>query len=104
MKKVKLIVAMIALCGFVLGGCATYLPGGSIYTGVQGPIGTAAGNVKYSKVGKASAKSVLGFVAFGDCSIQTAVKNGGIKKIKYIDWDVDNILGIGTYTTTVYGD
>jgi hypothetical protein len=33
------------------------------------------------------------------------MKNGGITKIHYIDWDVKNILGIiGTYKVTVYGE
>jgi hypothetical protein len=61
-----------------------------------------AGPVQYSKVGKAEAKTVLGIVATGDCSIATAARNGGITKSTYVDWEVESILGIGTYTTTVY--
>ena len=58
-----------------------------------------------SKVGKATATSVLGLVATGDSSIKTAAANGGITKIKYVDYEVENILGIyGKYTTVVYGD
>ena len=57
----------------------------------------------YSKVGTAKATSILGMVA--DCSIKTAAANGGIKTIKYVDYDTKNTLGIyGEYTTTVYGD
>jgi histidinol dehydrogenase len=105
MKKIKLMMAIVALGCFVLGGCASYLPNGAIYTGMKGPVAGADGSVKYTKVGKAEAKSILGLVATGDCSIDAAVKNGGIKTIKYIDWEVENILGIiGTYTTIVYGD
>ncbi|MBU0634713.1 MAG: TRL-like family protein [Candidatus Omnitrophica bacterium] len=63
------------------------------------------GGMTYSKVGTAKATSILGMVATGDCSIKTAAANGGIKTIKYVDYDAKNILGIyGKYTTTVYGD
>lgn len=100
----KLLVVMALAC-FVLGGCASYMPLGVIYTGVQGPMAAGGGAVKYSKVGKSEAQSVLGIIATGDASIQTAVKNGGITTIKYVDYHVENILGvIGKYTTTVYGD
>jgi hypothetical protein len=50
-------------------------------------------------------KSYLGMIAVGDCSIETATKNGGITKINHVDWKVKNTLGfIGEYTTTVYGE
>ncbi|RLC29167.1 MAG: TRL-like protein family [Deltaproteobacteria bacterium] len=105
MKKVKLIIAAIALSSFILGGCASYLPNGFVYTGVKGPIATGPTSVKYTKVGKAEAKSILGLVATGDASIETAARNGGIRNIKFVDWQVENILGIiGHYTTIVYGD
>lgn len=104
MKKIKMVFAvMIAGC-FLLSGCSSYLPKGSIYTGVKEPITAGARSVKYSKVDKAEAKTVLGIVATSDFSIATAAKNGGMTRIKYVDWEVESILGIGTYTTTVYGD
>ncbi len=102
MKKIFI---CLVLAGFLFGGCASYYPMGMLVTQVQGPMAAGPGSVKYSKVGKATAQSVLGLVATGDASIQTAAKNGGIKKIKYVDYHVENILGIiGKYTTVVYGD
>lgn len=102
MKKILIIMA---LFGLILGGCASYYPLGMIYTEVQGPMAAADGPVKYSKTGTAEAQSVLGLIATGDCSIKTAARNGDIKRIKYVDYHVNNILGIiGRYTTTVYGD
>jgi uncharacterized protein YcfL len=101
----KKLCAVLMLAGFVLGGCASYQPMGVIYTKVDAGIAAGEGPVGYSKVGKAEASSVLGLVATGDASIQTAVKNGNIKTIKYVDYHVENILGvIAKYTTTVYGD
>jgi len=78
---------------------------GVIYTEVSGSVAAGPGPANYSKVGKAEAKSVLGLVATGDASIKTAAQNGNIKTIKYVDYHVENILGvIGKYTTIVYGD
>ena len=86
-------------------GCASFLPTGFIYTEVKAPVGAGETDGSYSKVGTAIATSVLGIVATGDASIRTAMQNGGIKKISFIDYDVKNILGIyGEYKTTVYGD
>jgi len=105
MKKMKGLCALFALAAFVLGGCASYLPMGVLYTQVNGPAGAGGGPASYTKVGTAQAQSVLGLVATGDASIEAAVKNGNIKTIKYVDWHTENILGIiGTYTTKVYGD
>ena len=86
-------------------GCATYLPHGGIFTEVTAPISVTESDFSHTKVGTAMATSVLGLVATGDASIRAAANNGGIKKIKHVEYSVKNILGvIGEYTTTVYGD
>lgn len=104
MRKIKVLLLAIPLFALVLSGCATYMPAGALYVGAKGGI-AAADSTSYSKVGKSQATSVLGLVATGDASIQTAARNGGITKIKYVDYEVENILGIyGKYTTIVYGD
>ena len=104
MKKIKMLLLIIPLFALVLGGCASYLPHGMLYVGAKGPI-SAADSTSYSKVGTAEATSILGLVATGDCSIKTAAKNGNITKIKFVDYEVENILGVyGRYKTIVYGD
>lgn len=99
---------VIGLCLFVLvalSGCATPYPYGAFYTEIKSPIAAGEGNLSYSKVGTAKSTSILGLVATGDASIKAAAQNGGITRIKYVDYDAKNILGIyGEYTTTVYGD
>ena len=103
MKK-TLGLASLLLAVFLLTGCATIYPVGSLYSGVKLPV-NATSNSSYSKVGKASCISVLTLIAAGDASIEAASKDGGITKIHHVDWETKNILGIiGTYTTTVYGD
>ena len=104
MKSKIAYIAILFLVVVVVSGCATPYPYGAFYTEVKSPV-AAAGDISYSKVGVAKATSILGLVATGDASIKAAADNGGIKKIKYVDYDSKNILGIyGEYTTTVYGD
>lgn len=102
MKKIGLM-AIVLSFAVLLVGCATPFPMGSLYTEVKAPV-SATGAMSYSKVGVAKATSILSLVATGDASIRAAA-NGGIKTIKYVDYDAKNILGLyGEYTTTVYGD
>lgn len=105
MRKLAIIALLAGAIALVGTGCASYIPMGSIVTQAKGAIGAGSGDVSYSKVGKATSTSILGLVAQGDSSIKTAVANGGITKIKFVDYEVDNILGFyGKYTTIVYGD
>jgi len=104
MRKISFIVLVLFLA-VMLNGCATPYPMGMIYTEVKAPVSATNGGMTYSKTGIAKATSILGLVATGDCSIKAAAAAGGIRTIKYVDYDAKNILGIfGEYTTTVYGD
>jgi len=103
MKRFGLI-AIVLVFAVLLVGCATPYPMGALYTEIKAPV-AAAGGVSYSKVGVAKSTSILGLVATGDASIKAAAANGGVRTVKYVDYDAKNILGIyGEYTTTVYGD
>ena len=106
MKKYAGFLVIIFVVTILLSGCASLYPVGTIYTGVKLPNNMGDGkDVSYTKIGKAQACSILSIIATGDASLAAAIQNGGIKTVKYVDYHVDNILGIyGTYTTTVYGD
>ncbi|MCX5695042.1 MAG: TRL-like family protein [Candidatus Omnitrophica bacterium] len=106
MKKNIAILAGVFVITFLLSGCASIYPIGSLYTGVKLPNNMGDGkDISYTKIGKAQASSILCLVATGDASLEKAIQNGGIKTVKYVDYHVDNFLGIyGTYTTTAYGD
>ena len=106
MKKNISVLAVVSMAAFLLVGCASLYPVGGLYTGVKLPNNMGDGkDVTYTKIGKAQANSILCLVATGDASLEKAVQNGGIKTVKYVDYHVDNFLGIyGTYTTTAYGD
>ncbi|MCF8054609.1 MAG: TRL-like family protein [Deltaproteobacteria bacterium] len=89
----------------LLSGCATVVPVGALLS--EGKIGhsVASGDATYTKIGTAKMVSVLGLVARGDASIAAAAKSVGITRIKFVDYEFNNILGIyGEYTTVVYGD
>ena len=93
-----------------LTGCAALplSPGiaapGYLFADTRGPLAMGS-NLSYSKVGKATSKSILGWVSLGDSSIEAASRNGGIKKIHHVDYQIKNILSAYcTYTTIVYGD
>ncbi len=99
MKKMrKSFIALVAAGLLVLSSCSIIVP----VTATSNPVGT--------KVGTAKATSYLAPGVFGlsfdqDASIQTAAKNGGIKKISTVDMKQGNILGIiYTYETIVTGD
>jgi len=88
-------VALFSGCGAIVGPYS-----GTIYTDVKSPItATPAGGS--SKEGESVCTNILGIVALGDCSVDTAAKNGNIKTIKSVDTKVWSILGIYTKATTV---
>ncbi len=77
---------------------------GVIYTGLKGPIMVTSNNLG-SKVGMAEAQSILGAIAIGDASIQTAAKSAGITKISHVDYEGFSVLGIfASYKVYVYGE
>lgn len=83
-----------------LGACnmdGPYAPYGWIYSEVKGPgryYRVEQGMGPGSKSGGAEAMGILGLIAMGDCSVEKAAQNGGIKKIHTIDYKYFNVLGI----------
>jgi hypothetical protein len=102
-KKIFLSLTVVAMVSFF--GCShPYVPVGAIYTNASGPLAVTA-NQGGTKEGRATAKGVLGIVSFGDGSAKTAAINGGISKIKTVDVESFNVLGIYySYTTIVTGE
>lgn len=100
----KGLIGLFLVAVLFLSGCASCFPIGALYTEAKLPV--AAGEPgSFNKTGTAKATSILGLVATGDASIKAAMENGGITRIKYVDYSAKNILGVyGEYTTTVYGD
>ncbi|MEM6291757.1 MAG: TRL-like family protein [Myxococcota bacterium] len=87
-------------------GCASAAvsaspPSGALYTGVKGVgPGTQAqvtdGVRPGPKQGQTCASGVLGLAAWGDMSLDTAKKTGGITRVDTVDYSSMRILG-GVY-------
>jgi hypothetical protein len=91
-----------------LGSCAMTITDtwatGMIYSDIKTG-GEVTSNSGSSKVGTGTVQSILGAVAIGDASIESAAKSAGIKKISHIDYYSTNILGVyATVTIYVYGE
>ena len=105
MKKVFKMMVVGSLVALGATGCATSHPVGGLFTNVTLPVIATDNNGSTTKVGEANCVSYLAMVATGDCSLETAKKNGNITKISHVDWQAHNILGIiGKYKVVVYGD
>ncbi|MBI5788082.1 MAG: hypothetical protein HZA78_04415 [Candidatus Schekmanbacteria bacterium] len=101
-KYVGVLMGIGLLC---ITGCASVGGNGSYAIGmwvsdVKLPGHTTA-NSAGAKVGTSECTSILGVVANGDASIDTAARNGGITKIKSVDYKVFSVLGIYAKLTTV---
>jgi hypothetical protein len=99
MKKVLFLIALLTL----FGGCvvAPFQPPMGVVSVVQAPLSTEGNFNAGSKRGEASAISVLGLVSVGDCSIDAAVKSGGLQKVNHLDYGYLNIIGVYQKTTVI---
>ena len=106
--KIKLIFFSLLFVQLFVFGCVT--------TGVMTPIGFSAVNISTQsgglgvdrgieeKTGESCSHNILGIVAFGDSSISSAKKQGGIEKVSYFDMEIVNVLGAyGKVCTIVKG-
>jgi uncharacterized protein YceK len=103
MKKLLLLL----VCATALGGCAsaTMPVTGLLYGNVKAPLTATASTEKPTRVGRASTRSILGIIASGDASIQTAARNGGITEIHHVDYESQNFFGVlAEFTVVVYGN
>ena len=101
MKKLALVLGLGGAMAFFTGcGAIGGAYSGALYTDVKAP-GTATSSTGASKEGSATCHNVLGLVAIGDCSVDTAAKEGNISQIKSVDNKVWSILGIYSTATTI---
>lgn len=94
-------------------GCAAFIggyPAGSIYNSTQVPHGMmrmegAGAGKGGTKTGEACATGILSLVAFGDATLASAKKAGGITDVHSVEIAETNIVGIYTQgCTIVYGN
>jgi hypothetical protein len=103
-SRLKRTIALLALAVLVV-GCAqapVMPPRGIIFSEQKAPM--FSGSATGSKTGIAIAYSAFGLVGWGDCSIETAAKAGGITQIRHVDYLSKNVLGYQEFTTIVKGE
>lgn len=111
MKKNALLAFLFIMAiAFTTVGCATYqspvIPGIGSVTAIKAPQDIDFEKTDLgTKQGRSSVHTILGLIAFGDCSTEAAASDGQIKTIKHSDYSYFNLLGLyACYTTIVYGD
>ena len=98
----------LAILAMLLSGCVSSPVTGMFYTNAIHP-GVGSGgivdnNIKTEKVGTSTCKSILGLVAYGDCSVDAAKQNGEITKVNSIDHQSKKAMFYGSYSTIVRGE
>lgn len=108
MRKVSL---ALGLAGFamLLGGCYTapIMPPMGAITSISAPLSAeySPETTVSTRSGRASTFAVLGLVSVGDCSIEAAARDGGLRQVNHADYSYLNILGIWQrFTVKVYGE
>ena len=96
----KIIIFLAALLCTATVAKAEFL-GGFIYNGATTP-GGGYTSVAPTKQGSATCKNIWYIVTVGDCSVRTAMKNGGIRTLSGYDVHRENILGFQTITVKAW--
>lgn len=112
MKKTLLALAVLALtiqggAVFAAGMQTDFFPATGVFTNsgrAAFDYGPYAVTDRGYKEGTASCKSYLGIVKTGDCGIGDAIRNGDLKKMKYIDFKTKGWFFARTHVVKVYGD
>jgi len=100
----KKILSTLAFALFLTSASFAYEPiYGFIYKNTS-EAGQGYTTIQPTKSAEATCTSYFGIVGIGDCSVNTAAKNGKIKNISYYDRHTKNILGFKKVTVKVYGN
>lgn len=93
-KKLSIISTLIVLASCT--STSNGVPSAGIFTSWndRDPISRVDNDVSSNKKGEACATNVLGIVATGDSSIETAKRDGNIRKVSFVDRTYFNVLGI----------
>lgn len=99
MKKT---IGTIAILGILLGGCATpnsELGWSFIKSTVEPVVATNSSDI--SKTGEACGSNILGFISFGDFSVDNAKHKGNITEVSSVDSSVMSIMGLYAQKCTI---
>ena len=106
----RLLLTLVVVCaGLFAQGCLVapvIPPYGIIFSDLQAPLDyDSNATIVSTRSGESTSTSILGLIATGDASLNSAARNGNLSVIHYADYKYTNIVGvIQTYTTVVYGE
>lgn len=101
MKKLFATLALLAVVA--MPACASSETIGYIYQDGTTP-GGGYTSTAAAKTGTTTCKSYFHIVGLGDCSVQTAMKKGGIRSLAGYDVYKKNILGFQEITVKAWGN
>ncbi len=110
MNMLKLKLFLISFAALILSGCYSnsHVPvPGYIFTSTTFPSGDKVrlDGETAGKQGKSTCRSILALIAYGDCSIKSAMRDGRITKIHHVDSKSTHLLFLMfRYDTIVYGE
>lgn len=99
------VVMISAGCGFVRAPVVP--PTGLLFTDIKAPLDHDYGGTQASglRTGTSESMSILGLVALGDASTNSAARSANLQTIHYADYEYFNILGVyQRYRTVVHGE
>ncbi len=107
-RRFPVALIMLLTIVFVSGCYSTPImpPAGLLYSNIEAPASLSiAGQNLGTRRGEASCVSVLGLIAWGDCSAKAAADAGSIAELKHLDYSYTNVLLVWQSLTTVaYGN
>ena len=105
-RFVQLMSLVIVLFSF--SGCAIVdspVGNGALFTRVKGPVIATSAKKAATKKGEGSAMNILGLIAIGDATIDTAKTAAGITNVTQVDYEAFSILGLySEFTVKVHGN
>ena len=98
-RHIPLALALLSL--LITSGCAS---SGAVFTSTKAPTDhliQTEGHELGDKQGEACMQNILGLAAFGDSSVSTAAKNGGVTQVGSVDESTFRVLFFYTKTCTI---
>ena len=99
----KKFILAIALLMFTASAANAEFLGGFFYNGMTTPGGGYTPAIA-SKQGISKCKNIFFIASVGDCSVRSAMRNGGIKSLAGYDVQRRNILGFQVITVKAWGN
>jgi len=107
-RSVKMVfLALVAVSMLLLTGCGTGFPNGLLYTNITIPLVVNGGDIDDGNYCEVTGVKVLGIIAVGDVSYETAMKKargGSFGRIQRVEYFSKDFGGNGVFGIRIYGE